>query len=122
MFQLRKAINDSVYRNIDEHFLDNFNLLDNGNVVFGDFEISVNARKSLGIFSPSTQYNYLKIFKNGNQINLNDYFKNELIESYSEEGRKKILNNQDGKYTEFINFLSQIDRKLNTKFLSDSGL
>lgn len=122
MFQLRKAINDSVYRNIDEHFLDNFNLLDNGNVIFGDFEISVNARKSLGIFSSSTQYSYLKIFRDGKQVNLNDYFKNEFIESYSEEGRKKILNNQDGKYTEFINFLSQIDRKLNTKFLSDSGL
>jgi len=64
----------------------------------------------------------LDIVKDNKVLNLNEYFKRELEESYSEEGRKNILNNRDKKYTEFINFLSNIDSKLGTKFLSDSGL
>jgi len=64
----------------------------------------------------------LDIVKDNKVLNLNDYFKAELEESYSEEGRKNILNNKDKKYTEFINFLFNIDSKLGTKFLSDSGL
>jgi len=64
----------------------------------------------------------LDITKDDKVLNLNEYFKEELEEIYSEEGRKNILNNKDQKYTEFINFLSNVDSKLGTKFLSDSGL
>lgn len=122
MFQLRKAINDNVHRKEDTHFLDDFNILSTGAIQFGDFLIEVSKRPSLGIFSPVTDYSSLDIVKDNKVLNLNDYFKAELEESYSEEGRKNILNNKDKKYTEFINFLFNIDSKLGTKFLSDSGL
>jgi hypothetical protein len=91
-------------------------------VLFGDFLIDTSSRPSLGIFSPITDYSELKIIKNEKEIILTDYFKDELEESYSEEGRKNILNNKDNKYTEFNNFLSLIDSKLGTKFLSETGL
>lgn len=122
MFQLRKAINDSVHRKVDDHFLDDFNILSTGSVQFGDFLIEVSKRPALGIFSPVTDYSLLEIVKDNKILNLNEYFREILEESYSEEGRKNILNNNNEKYTEFINFLSNIDSKLGTKFLSDSGL
>ena len=122
MFQLRKAINDSVHRKEDAHFLDDFNILSTGAVQFGNFLIEVSKRPALGIFSPVTDYSLLDITKDDKVLSLNEYFKEELEEIYSEEGRKNILNNKDQKYTEFINFLSNVDSKLGTKFLSDSGL
>jgi len=120
MFQLRKAINDSVFRKTDEHFLDGFSIETTGAILFGDFRIEISKRPSLGIFSSTNDYNKLEIFKDGKSINITDYFKRELEEIYSEEGRKNILN--DEKFAEFRNFLSNIDSKLGTKFLSESGL
>ena len=121
MFQLRKAINDNVFRKSDIHFLDDFNIeKGTGAVQFGDFRIDISRRSALGIFSFITDYDKLSIVKDGKNINITDYFKRELEEIYSEEGRKNILT--DEKYSEFRNFLSNIDGKLGTKFLSDSGL
>jgi len=76
----------------------------------------------LGIFSPVSSYNYIDIIKDGKIIDLDKYFKSIIEESYSEEGRKNILSNKDKKYTEFINFLNNIDKRIGTKFLSDTGL
>lgn len=120
MFQLAKSINEKVFRSVDNTFLTGFIIKPNGNVLFGDFEIDVSSRKSLGIFSPNLAI--LNIKKDGKKIILDNYFKEELESLYSEEGRKDLLdpNYEDNK--EFRDVLEKIDDKLGTHFLSEEGL
>ena len=85
MFQLRKAINDSVYRKIDEHFLDNFDMSSpKGFVLFGDFLIDCSSRPSLGIFSPVTDYSSLKIIKDGKEQETEEEVPLEEVEEITE--------------------------------------
>lgn len=121
VFELRDAINNKVFRAEDLEFLNNFKFLPTGDVIYAGFHISVDKRKSLGIFDPGA-LTILQVQKDGRNIILDNYFKEIIQHLESESGRQDILDNKDGKYTEFINFLSEIDDKMNTNFLSQSGL
>ena len=120
MFQLRKSINEKVFRDIDTEFLNNFNILNSGNVIYDNFEIDVSTRKNLGIFNANLSE--LKVKKNGKIIKLDEYFREELQNIYSEDGRKEILSEEYEDNSEFVSLLKEIDNKLGTHFFSSDGL
>lgn len=113
---LLRKINDEVVDTNEN--IDNFEIKENGNVKFGNIEISFDERSSYyGIFSPNSKISNISGINDSKTID--QYFSNQVDKLSSVGSIEKMLKSDDIKDKEFIKLLEFIDRNLTTDFHTD---
>lgn len=120
VFSLYNAINDKIIRENDSKFLGNIELLKDGNIKYLNYTIKV-TNDSLGILVKESDLIRLKVLdQSGETIVLDEVFDDAIKGLVSDSERQKILT--DEKYNDFRSLIFEIDNKLKTHFLSETGL
>lgn len=113
---LLRKINDEVVDTNEN--IDNFEIKENGNVKFGNIEISFGEKGSYyGVFSSNS--NIETISGIGDSKTMDQYFGTQLTKLSSVDSIEKMLKSDDIKDKEFIKLLEFIDRNLTTDFHTD---